>query len=454
VNKLAEIGRLVAAFIDGLAALANGIVTAAANKVESVLATGLSLAISFLANFAGLGNIPKKVVEIIKKIRAPVDKALDAVVKWIVDKAKKIGSMILQAGAPTDPEQRVKLAARDAKAIASALRGDISRPILERALAVVKTRYSLNALIITESGGAFIAEAVINPRAKVQLTEEQKDLLKRARELCDRLFKQFKVQERLAARVTGRGTRQDPIVMPEGTGVVAVAKKIEASRAGTGEVRHFDVTQGSDVQQRGSVQRTEKDAIAFGATSEGGRVEIGKYRDIVKAMRANLSKDESESATILLRVLRNEPLGTDLDAHGAWIGGIKTLAALEIRRDPVAMASLVANLRLVEAQLLTMRQVFLAAGKIRTDTGGSTGGTFSPSPAGAKAAQRGVREELGMPVPATAPKSRGTKAQRAGMMAVEVESFTKLAILKLKKKNPTNDEIIAVLEIEIRAILK
>ncbi|HEX6661978.1 MAG TPA: DUF4157 domain-containing protein, partial [Sphingomicrobium sp.] len=83
VDKLKQIGALIAAFIDGLAALANGIVTAAANKVETVLADGLSLAISFLANFAGLGNIPKKVVEIIKKIRDPVDKALDKVVTWI-----------------------------------------------------------------------------------------------------------------------------------------------------------------------------------------------------------------------------------------------------------------------------------------------------------------------------------------------------------------------------------
>ena len=39
-------------------------------RSRRVLATGLSLAISFLANFAGLGNIPKKVMEIIKKIRA------------------------------------------------------------------------------------------------------------------------------------------------------------------------------------------------------------------------------------------------------------------------------------------------------------------------------------------------------------------------------------------------
>jgi hypothetical protein len=96
VNKLAEIGRLVAAFIDGLAALANGVVGAAANKVESVLATGLSLAISFLANFAGLGNIPKKVMALIKKIRDPVDRALDKAVTWIVAQAVKLGKFLMK----------------------------------------------------------------------------------------------------------------------------------------------------------------------------------------------------------------------------------------------------------------------------------------------------------------------------------------------------------------------
>jgi hypothetical protein len=93
VTKLSEIGRLVAAFIDSMSALAGGVVASAANRIESVLATGLSLAISFLANFAGLGNVSKKVIEIVNKIRQPVDKALDKLVKWIVDKVKKLGNM-------------------------------------------------------------------------------------------------------------------------------------------------------------------------------------------------------------------------------------------------------------------------------------------------------------------------------------------------------------------------
>jgi hypothetical protein len=98
VSKLQQIGAVVAALIDGIAAIAAGNIGPASAKVESVLAKGLSLAINFLANFAGLGNVSKKVIEIINKIRKPVDNALDKLVTWIVDKAKKLGKLVVSGG--------------------------------------------------------------------------------------------------------------------------------------------------------------------------------------------------------------------------------------------------------------------------------------------------------------------------------------------------------------------
>lgn len=169
VNKLAEIGRLVAAFIDGIAALANGVVGAAANKVESVLAQGLSLAISFLANFAGLGNIPKKVMQLIKKIQAPVDKAMNGVIQWIIGKAKKLGTMILQAGVPSDPQARLKLAAKNAITIAKALRPPISKGILDRAFGALATRYSLSSIEAFQRGADWYVRIKINPTLEEKL---------------------------------------------------------------------------------------------------------------------------------------------------------------------------------------------------------------------------------------------------------------------------------------------
>lgn len=89
VQKLATIARVVAAFVDSIVAIAAGNIGAAAAKVESVLAGLLSLAINFLAGFAGLGKIANKINGIVQKIRAPVDKALDSLALWVKKVAGK-----------------------------------------------------------------------------------------------------------------------------------------------------------------------------------------------------------------------------------------------------------------------------------------------------------------------------------------------------------------------------
>jgi hypothetical protein len=90
VNKLAKIIAAVKAFVDSIVAIAAGQIEGAAAKVESTLSGLLSLAISFLAGFLGLGNIADKVLAVIQKIRATVDKAIDTAIAWIVGKAKAL----------------------------------------------------------------------------------------------------------------------------------------------------------------------------------------------------------------------------------------------------------------------------------------------------------------------------------------------------------------------------
>jgi uncharacterized membrane protein (Fun14 family) len=92
VNKLARIVEVVKSFVDSIVAIAGGAIDTAAKRVESTLAGLLSLAISFLAGFAGLGNVADKVMEVIEKVRAPIDKALDWLVGWIVKAAKGLVS--------------------------------------------------------------------------------------------------------------------------------------------------------------------------------------------------------------------------------------------------------------------------------------------------------------------------------------------------------------------------
>ena len=88
VNKIKQIVQVVTGFIDSIVAIAAGQVGAAAARVEKALAGVLSLAINFLAGFAGLGKVADRIMGVIGKIRAPIDKALDWLVGWIVKAAK------------------------------------------------------------------------------------------------------------------------------------------------------------------------------------------------------------------------------------------------------------------------------------------------------------------------------------------------------------------------------
>src|SRR5262249_20991540 len=118
VQKISTIIQVVTGFIDSIVAIAAGVITAAAKRVESTLARLLSLAISFLAGFIGLGRVADKIMGVINKVRAPIDKALDALINWIVTMAKKLFAKVFgkdkkdQEKKPGDllPEQRLEAA--------------------------------------------------------------------------------------------------------------------------------------------------------------------------------------------------------------------------------------------------------------------------------------------------------------------------------------------------------
>ncbi|MFL6729677.1 MAG: DUF4157 domain-containing protein [Sphingomicrobium sp.] len=443
VNKLGEIGRLVAAFIDGLAALANGIVTAAANKVESVLATGLSLAISFLANFAGLGNIPKQVMEIIKKIRDPVDKALDKVVAWIVDKAKKVGRSVLQAGVPADPNERLRLGMRASLALIRGRRGAVlSEGFINGALAAIKTRYGFSELTGFRRGNAWWLRGRINPADEKPFTDDQ-DLLRSIREIADAEMR------RLSIGGTGAGTHESPRIVPAGGGIAAVGREIQALELGRGRKAVLDVTQGAETELRGGVQRpgfrAGGDLRATGATRDERSIRVGDYPAVAAAI-ATKFPDDRQAATDIRRVLAGGDIPARLRPHAGWIGGLKTLAGLEVARDPVALVTLPANLELVATGRSSMQEVFVQGGEFRGQTG-TIGGRFSHSPVGAVAALRGVRADLAMPIDAGAPRSRGTAAERHGVARADVETIVAYARQRLgTKANPPVDEIRAVVQ--------
>jgi hypothetical protein len=94
VERLRQISQVAMSFIDSMAAIASGSLAAAANRVETTMAGLLTLVISFLARIAGLGRVSDAVVGIINRVRAPIDRALDRVVDWIVAQARRLGRLV------------------------------------------------------------------------------------------------------------------------------------------------------------------------------------------------------------------------------------------------------------------------------------------------------------------------------------------------------------------------
>lgn len=163
VNKIKQIGAVVTGFIDSIVAIAAGRIDAAAARVEKALANGLSLAISFLAGFAGLGKVADKIMGVINKIRAPIDKALDWLVNWIVTAAKKLGKSVAQAGLPKDPKERLKLALDAAMSATRRFGKGVARALLQPILGVIQIRYGLTAIEAFERGGTWWVRATANP---------------------------------------------------------------------------------------------------------------------------------------------------------------------------------------------------------------------------------------------------------------------------------------------------
>jgi len=90
VERLQQIAQVAMAVIDSISAIAAGAIGAAANKVESTLAGLLTLAISFLARLMGLGRVSDAIRNVVERVRAPINAAIDRVIGWIVGLARRV----------------------------------------------------------------------------------------------------------------------------------------------------------------------------------------------------------------------------------------------------------------------------------------------------------------------------------------------------------------------------
>ncbi len=80
------------AVMSSITEIAFGRIDSAKDWVENSLGRFVPIAISFLARLIGLGGITNKIRDIIKKIRRPIDKAVNTLITKVVNTAKKLGS--------------------------------------------------------------------------------------------------------------------------------------------------------------------------------------------------------------------------------------------------------------------------------------------------------------------------------------------------------------------------
>jgi hypothetical protein len=169
-ERIAQIAQVAASFIDSLATIAAGNIGPAANRVETTMAGLLTLVISFLARIAGLGKVSDAILDIVKKIRAPIDAGLTKAVAWVVAQAKKLGKLLIDKvtgkanRTPEDIARDKQKAQRELPGkIDGLLASDPSRLKVRAKLAIWKLQYKLADLKLTEAGkdGKFVA--TINP---------------------------------------------------------------------------------------------------------------------------------------------------------------------------------------------------------------------------------------------------------------------------------------------------
>jgi hypothetical protein len=90
IEKAKQLKALVDAIVKSISNIAAGRLTEAANFVESAMARAMSAIVGFLADYFGLGDIGKKVREIISGVRKKVDDAIDKILDWVVEKGKAL----------------------------------------------------------------------------------------------------------------------------------------------------------------------------------------------------------------------------------------------------------------------------------------------------------------------------------------------------------------------------
>jgi hypothetical protein len=342
VQKISKIIQVVTGFIDSIVAIAGGAIGAAASRVEGILAGLLSLAINFLAGFFGAGKITDKVMGVIKKVQAVVDKAIDAAINWIVGKAKALFGKLFGKKEEENPEERLRKAVDAIRPDAEAMLSKGARGLLFKAkLLAWKIRYRLSSLEVSD--GNLVAR--INPVAKIaKVVVALADNIRVETHAAAVEISQLPEVRRGAADVakqkkSGLGTTSRPIVVDPRGGLLGASVAQQRGLA----TKPFEET---TFQIPGAAAPiTTKQMFSPGPSStivnpRGSAVHIGTYADYADHLKARGLSDADVRVGVAL-LMAGQRLPAKLAPHEAFIAPLTfLLASTEPARIPSQAAAL------------------------------------------------------------------------------------------------------------------
>ena len=343
VNKISKIIQVVTAFINSIVAIAQGNIGAAAAKVESILGGLLSLAISFLAGFAGLGKVADKVMGVVNKVRATVDKALDTAINFIIGQAKKLFAKLFSKKKDEEsPEDRLKKAVAAIKPSVEAMLAKGSKGLIFRAkLLGWKLQYKLTSLEVT--GDNLVA--TVNPSAPITRILKQESSLIRVEThaACVAVASLPEVvkaaEDIVKQKKGGRGTMEKPILVDPRGGLLGAAVAQQQGLA----TKPFETTVFQIPGAETPVTTLQTFSPSPSHTIVGPRSSpdpIGKYKDYQEHLAARgLTDTDARVAVALLAA--GQPLPANLKPHEGFLAGLTfLLGSTEPARIPSQAAAL------------------------------------------------------------------------------------------------------------------
>lgn len=158
IERGSQIMELFKAIAGSVAAIVAGNVSALAQKIESVLARAIPVVIGFLASLLGLGGIAGKIKSIIQKVRAPIEKGINAILTRIVKAVKKLlPGKKAKTSTQEDPAKRKKIqagiAAINQEEKQYLTNGKIKKEEAQKVATAVKGKHPVFAKISVVDGG-------------------------------------------------------------------------------------------------------------------------------------------------------------------------------------------------------------------------------------------------------------------------------------------------------------